>query len=579
MAIAERESMLGGVTLERDLPATMRDGTVLRSDVYRPEEPGTFPVLVMRTPYSKTSGQGLVYQHPAWYARQGYIVAVQDTRGRFASDGRFDPHRFESEDGADTIRWASKLTGSNGKVATYGFSYAGALQLLAAAERPAELVCCAPGFTNDDFYDGWTYVGGAFNHAFIISWVVQQLAIADAQKQGNYPGAIAILRQANNFPGLYWMQPLDKFPLLREANVAPYFFDWVEHDTRDEYWQQVSIRDRYDRIAVPCLHSGGWYDGFIEGTLANFAALMARAGDDGSRAQRLVVGPWGHMPWGRVLGIRDFGEEADNFIDELQLQWFDYWLKGEGDILDGPPVRLFTMGENRWRDADAWPPSDVRVEEWFLRSSGRASSLSGDGALAREAPGPEHPDIYTYNPRQPVPSTGGKSASAAEVAPVGPVEQSQVEIRNDVLVYSTPPLEQDFEVTGTVELVLFAATDAPDTDWTAKLVDVDKNGHAINLCDGIVRARFRESLEHPTPIEPNHVYEYHIRVGSTSNLFKRGHRLRLEVSSSNFPTYDTNANNGQRVGERTQLQARVATQAVFHDSDRASRLRLPVARR
>ncbi len=472
-----------------------------------------------------------------------------------------------------------QLTGSNGKVATYGFSYAGAVQLLAAAERPAELICCAPAFTADDFYDGWTYVGGALSHAFIVSWVVQQLAIADAQKQGNYPGAIAILRQANNFPGLYWMQPLAKFPLFQEANVAPYFFDWIEHDTRDEYWQQVSVRERHDRIAVPCLHSGGWYDGFIEGTLANFAALCERTGDDRSRAQRLVVGPWAHMPWGRVLGSRDFGQEADNFIDELQVQWFDYWLKGEGDIHDGPPVRLFVMGENRWREADAWPPSDVRVEEWFLRSSGRASSLSGDGALSREAPGAEPPDIYTYNPRLPVPSTGGKSASAADVAPVGPFDQSPVEIRNDVLVYSTSPLGQDVEVTGTIELVLYAATDAADTDWTAKLVDVDEDGHAINLCDGILRARFRESLEHPTPIEPNRVHEYQIRVGSTSNLFKRGHSIRLEVSSSNFPTYDTNANNGQRVGERTQLQAEVATQAVFHDSDRASRLRLPVAPR
>jgi uncharacterized protein len=579
MAIAERELTLGGVAVERGVPATMRDGTVLRADVYRPEESGEFPVLLMRTPYDKTTAQGLVLQHPAWYARRGYVVAVQDTRGRFASDGQFDPFRSEAEDGADTISWASSLPGSNGKVATYGFSYAGALQLLAAAERPAELACCAPAFTNDDYYDGWTYVGGAFNHAFIISWMVKQLAAADAQKQGNFPGAVSILRQGHNFPALYWMQPLRDFPLFREANVAPYFFDWIEHDTRDDYWQQVSVRERYDRITVPCLHTGGWYDGFIEGTLANFAALAERAGDDPARAQRLVVGPWEHMPWGRVSGVRNFGEEADSFIDELQAQWFDYWLKGEGDVLDGPPVRLFVMGENRWREADAWPPADVRVEEWFLRSSGRASSLSGDGALAREAPGDEHPDVYTYNPRTPVPSTGGKSASAADVAPVGPFDQSRVELRNDVLVYSTPPLEQDVEVTGTVELVLYAATDAPDTDWTAKLVDVDESGQAINLCDGIVRARFRESLEHPTPIEPDRVYEYHIRVGSTSNLFRRGHRIRLEVSSSNFPTYDMNANNGQRVGEKVLLKARVATQAVFHDADRASRLRLPVAPR
>jgi uncharacterized protein len=578
MAVAGQGSMLGGVTVERNVPATMRDGTVLRADVYRPERPGDFPVLVMRTPYDKTIGQGIAFQHPAWYARRGYVVVSQDTRGRFASDGPFDPFRFEAEDGADTIRWAATLPGTNGKVGTYGFSYAGALQLLAAAEGPTELACCAPAFTNDDYYDGWTYVGGAFNHAFIMSWVVQLLSIADAVKQGNIQGAISILRQANNFPALYWTQPLRHFALLKEAQVAPYFFDWLEHDTRDDYWRQVSVRERYDRINVPCLHVGGWYDGFIEGTLGNFAGLAERAGDDRSRTQRLVVGPWLHFHWGRYSGIQDFGEEANNFLDELQADWFDYWLKGEGDI-DGPSVRLFVMGENRWREADRWPPSDVRVEEWFLRSSGRATSLSGDGVLAKEAPGDEPPDIYLYHPRQPAPSVGGRSASFAEVAPAGPFDQRHVEGRNDILVYSTQPLEQDLEVTGTVELALYAATDAPDTDWTAKLVDVDESGQAINLCDGIVRARFRESLENPTPIEPNRVYEYRIRVGSTSNLFKRGHRIRLEVSSSNFPTYDTNANNGTRVGDRTQLQATPATQAVFHDANRASRLFLPIALR
>jgi putative CocE/NonD family hydrolase len=579
MATTEQASYLGGVTVERDVPGRMRDGTVLRADVYRPETPGEYPVLVQRTPYDKTVAQQIVYQHPAWYARHGYVVVVQDPRGRFTSDGEFRPYADEATDTADTIAWAAGLPGATGQVATYGFSYPGANQLLGAAEQPPALACIAPGFTGNDFYDGWTYVGGAFSLAFIVSWVEPLLALPDALKGGNLEGAIALASRATDFPGLYWTQPLRDFPLFKEAGVAPYFFEWLEHDTRDEYWQAISVRERYDRIIAPALHYGGWYDTFVEGTLENYRALAERAGDDPARAQRLLVGPWLHIPWAPLSGVRHFGEEAKNLIDELQLEWFEYWLKGEGDVLGWPPVRLFVMGENRWRDYDAWPPPNATVEEWYLRSSGRATSLSGDGALSRDTPGEEPPDVFVHNPGWPVPSLGGRSCCLAELTPMGPFEQSYVETRNDVLVYSTPPLERDVEVTGTVELVLYAATDAVDTDWTAKLVDVDEQGHAINLCDGIVRARYRESLEHPTRIEPNRVLEYRLRVGSTANLFRQGHRIRLEVSSSNFPMFDINPGNGQRSGEATLLQARVATQAVFHDANRPSRLLLPVVPR
>ena len=462
----------------------------------------------------------------------------------------------------------------------YGFSYVGATQLLAATQQPPGLVCLAPGFTGSDYYEGWTYQGGALHHAFILSWIMQFLAIPDALKQGKREVAARLAAQANDFPALFSAQPLNEFPPLKDTGVAEYFFDWLEHDTRDEYWQEISLEHRYDSIQVPCLHLGGWYDTFIEGTVGNFSALSERGADDAARAQRLLVGPWFHIPWGRFSGMRGFGEEADNLIDEVQLRWFDYWLKGEQNgAPDGPPVRLFVMGENRWRDADAWPPSDVSVQEWYLRSSGRATSLSGDGLLSREAPGDEPPDVFAYLPHAPVPSQGGNSCCLPETAPMGPFEQSKVEVRNDVLIYSTPPLEQDVEVTGTVELMLYAATNMVDTDWTAKLVDVDEHGNAFNLCDGIIRARFRESLENPTPVEPGRIHEYRLRVGSTSNLFKRGHRIRLEVSSSNFPHYDVNPNTGQRVGEASLLDARVATQVVLHNGDHASVLRLPIAPR
>lgn len=571
---------LGGVHVQHNMPARMRDGVVLYADVFRPESPGTYPVLLLRGPYDKSVAQTLVYQHPAWYARHGYIVAIQDVRGRYASEGVFDPLRHEVEDGVDTVQWAARLPGATGQVGMYGFSYVGATQLLAAIGRPGALACLVPGFTGNDYYEGWTYKGGAFQLAFIVSWLMQFLAIPDALKQNKRDIAAQLVAESIRFPQLYWSQPLDAFPPIKGTGVAPYFFDWLAHDTHDEYWQQISLQHRYDRIQVPCLHIGGWYDTFIEGTLSNYGALSERAGADRDRAQRLVVGPWIHIPWARLVGERDFGEDASNVLDDLQLQWFNYWLKGgQNGILDGPPVRLFVMGENRWRDADAWPPSDVRVQQWFLHSSGHANSLSGDGQLAQRAPSDESPDIFAYLPHAPVPSLGGRSCCLPDVAPMGPFEQSQVEIRNDVLIYSTAPLERDVEVTGTVELVLYAATDARDTDWTAKLVDVDEIGRAYNLCDGIIRARFRESLEHPTPIEPNRVYKYRIKIGSTSNLFKRGHRIRLEISSSNFPQYDINPNTGQRVGGATLLDAKIATQVVFHDVARASRLLLPVAPR
>lgn len=569
---------IAGVGVERDVPVPMRDGTVLRADVYRPLEGGDHPVLLQRTPYDKTFAQNFVYQHPIWYARHGYVVVIQDVRGRYASSGDFYPGRHEATDGADTIAWAAGLPGTNGRVGTYGFSYPGMVQLLAAAEGPPELACAAPGFTGGDFYDGWIYQGGAFNHAFAISWVIQFLAVPEALRRGDREAATRLATAGGQLDALYNEQPLGELQLLRETGVADYFFDWVEHEARDDYWRELSLYDRYDRIDTPCLHLGGWHDSFIEGTLRNYSTLARLAGERGRATQRLVVGPWYHIPWGRLVGSENYGPGADNNADLAQLRWFDRWLKGdEAGFEQEAPVRLFMMGADRWREADAWPPLDVRVQEWHLRSGGRASSLGGDGYLSREAPADEPPDVFAYLPVAPVPSRGGRSCCLPETSPMGPADQAPVEGRNDVLVYSTPPLERELEVTGTVELVLFAASDRPDTDWTAKLVDVHPDGRAINLCHGIVRARYRESLERSRPLEPGRVYEYAIPVGSTCNLFHRGHRIRLEVSSSNFPHYDANPNTGARLAEANLLDSVVATQVVFHDRGRPSRLRLPVS--
>jgi putative CocE/NonD family hydrolase len=575
--------MLGGVRVERDVPVAMRDGVTLRADVYRPcdADDRRLPVLLVRTPYSKANALTVTYQHPAWYARRGYVVVSQDVRGRFGSDGAFDPFHHEAADGHDTVAWASRLPGTTGQVGMYGFSYGGATQMLAATERPEGLACLVPGFTASDYYDGWMYEGGAFNHAFIVSWIIQSLAGPEAARAGQAEVAERLYRQANHdFPRLHAELPLRDFPPLRGTDLAGYLRDWMDHPTRDAYWAEIGLRHRWDSIVQPALHLAGWYDQFREGTLENFQQLRARSGGAPERLQKLVVGPWVHIPWGRHAGA-DFGPAADNRIDELQLRWFDHWLRGvDTGLADEAPVQLFVMGANRWREADDWPPPEARTETWHLRSDGRANSLSGDGTLTREAPAAdEPPDLFVYLPAAAVPSVGGNSCCRADAAPMGAFDQALVEARNDVLVYDGPVLERAVEVIGTVELVLHAATDAVDTDWTAKLVDVAPCGATVNLCDGIVRAAFRDSLSDPQPVEPGRVYEYRIRVGSTANRFEAGHRIRLEVSSSNFPAYDPNLNTGERVFDRGVTAGRPATQAVFHDGLRPSRLLLPVVPR
>ena len=568
------------VTVERDVPATMRDGAVLHADIYRPTSDGPLPALLMRLPYDKVGAQTITYAHPIWYARQGFLVIVQDVRGRGRSEGEFYPFRHEAEDGYDTIEWAATVPGCNGAVGMFGFSYVGATQLLPAPLRPPHLVALAPGFTNDGAYEGWTYQSGALSLAFAMSWATS-LAPDTARRRGQVELEASLMSTLGSIASWYWCLPLRDFPVLNQEAVAPYFYHWLEHPTNDAYWQQWEIAKRYGEIAVPALHIGGWYDVFLEGTLRNFRGLREQAGSvEARRRQRLVIGPWYHMPWTQQVGAVDFGPEAQNSIDDLQVRWFKQWLKGEDTgILDEPPVRLFVMGENRWRNEEEWPLARAVETAFHLHSDGRANSVSGNGTLAVPAPGAEDPDIFVYDPSAPVPSLGGHSCCFPQIAPMGPADQRSIEARNDVLVYTGEVLTQDLEVTGPVQVILWAASTAVDTDFTAKLVDVYPDGTAINLCDGLIRARFRRSHRHPEPLVPDHVYEYTIRAGSTSNLFQAGHRIRLEISSSNFPQYDRNLNTGEDVGVGSLAGRITATQTIFHDASRPSRLMLPIVPR
>lgn len=570
-------TLVNGIRVEQGAEARMRDGCVLRADIFRPPLPGTYPVLLMRVPYNRAIAQAPVYQHPSWYALHGYVVVIQDCRGRFGSDGEFDALRNEALDGYDSVQWASQIDESDGQVGMYGFSYAGATQLLAASEQPPALKCCIPAFTASDYFDGWMYEGGAFKLSFVIAWSVQMLALNDAVRRGATSAAESIRQAIGAVPGLFDDLPLRDFALFKEAGVLPSFFDWLDHDTRDDYWKQISLREKYDRISVPCLHIGGWYDIFASGTVRNYSELERRAAGDPAREQRLLMGPWIHVPWAPEATGSSLGESFANRVDPAQLAWFDRWLKGKEPGADYPaPVGYFVMGANAWQEAEHWPPQG---EERVLRlaSSGRANSRSGDGRLVDPAKTGEQSgiDIFVYDPNNPVVSAGGASCCNAAVSPMGQACQAGVETRNDVLVYTSDPLAHTMVTNGTPSVVLYAATTAPDTDWVVRLADVAPDGHSVNVTQGIVRARYGNSLEDPQLRERNRPHRFDIALGPTSWAFKEGHRIRLQVTSSDYPAHLPNANTGGTFSAERAADRVIATQAVLHDDEFPSELRLP----
>ena len=580
MISGQRLPGFSNVVVERDVPARMRDDTTLYADVYRPSNGGPFPVVLMRLPYNKIQAQNNVtYHHPSWYARHGYMVVVQDTHGRGQSEGNFYPFAHEAEHGYDTVEWAASLPCSNGRVGMYGFSYVGATQLQAALRRPPSLRAICPGFTGSQYYEGWAYNGGAFALAFNASWAAY-LAMDDARWQGNDAATHNLNAAFLGAPNFYGHLPLKEYPPFAGSDFGQYFFDWMEHPSYDDYWRRWSVDEDYSRIDVPALHVGGWYDVFIGGTVKNFEGLRRGAGSEASRAaQKLLVGPWYHLPWTRLTGEADFGPEARKVVDGWQLRWFDQFLRDEDTGVLDSPVSVFLMGEDRWVEESSWPPEGTQFLDYYLRSGGSANSINGDGELGLEPPDREPPDVYVYDPLFPVPSSGGHSCCFPIIAPMGPANQAEVEVLNGVLVYTSQPLEEDLTVIGPVSVTLFAATSASDTDFTAKLCDVSSEGDSTNIQEGIVRARYRESLSDPKPVTPQEVYEYKMDLGPTAYVFKAGHRIRVQVSSSDFPQWDRNLNTGGPLGAEGAAQARVATQTVLHDADHPSRVTLPVVSR
>jgi uncharacterized protein len=586
----DRNTVTDTIVIDKNIRVPMRDGVELATDIYRRASGDPAPVLLQRLPYNKELPAGANLSVNIQRAVQsGYVVVVQDTRGRFQSGGEFNPFFDEAADGVDTIEWAASQPWSDGSVGMIGGSYFGATQCLPATEAPGALKAIAPLVTASDYHEGWAYRGGAFELGFNLQWTIAVLAMGEIQRRVGTGNATMddvreLVSAADSIDDLYQRLPIRDMPPL--ANVAPYYFDWLDHPDYDDFWRQIAPKERHNRMATPALHIGGWYDIFITGTLDNYRGMSANAAtEEARRAQRLVVGPWAHGVFGGAFADQRYGllASSDGFdLTGAHMQWFDHWLKGiDNGVADEKPVRIFVMGANTWRSEDDWPLPDTRYVPYYLHSGGRANTRSGDGSLSTEEPGDQPEDVYLYDPRNPVPTCGGATfLPGLQVgANAGPRDQRNVETRSDVLCYTTEPLPEAIEVTGHIELVLFASSSAFDTDFTGKLVDVAPDGTATILSDGILRARYRASMSEQHLLEPGEVCEFRIDLGATSNRFHAGHRIRLDISSSNFPRFDRNTNTGGVIADDGPDDLMQAVNRVFHDRARPSHLILPVVDR
>ena len=546
----------------------LHDGVTLWADVFRPKAEGKFPVLLTRTPYDRKNSIDFCMKAAA----RGYVVIAQDVRGRYGSEGEWYPFKYESQDGYETVEWAAALPYSNGKVGMFGGSYVGATQYLAAIAQPPHLAGICPNYTASNYHDGWTYQGGAFEQWFNESWTSGLAENTITRKAMQTSDRVA------------WAQklPLLSYPVLTSPaaeTLAPYFSDWLIHPNYDDYWKQWSIEDHYAKILVPVFSMGAWYDIFLGGTLRNYQRLKKDAGTDAARrGQRLMVYVGGHAGgWdSKTVGAVDFGDKLPFDLDEAMLRWYDSLLKGIDNGLEREKqVRIFVMGKNEWREEDDWPLARAKTTRYYLHSTKPANGLEGAGTLNTTAPDEEKPEQYVYDPSNAVPTLGGPLCCGAPLPTgIGPEDQRPAEGRDDVLVFSTPVFAQDTEVTGPVSLDLYLSSSAVDTDFTGKLVDVWPSGFAQNLTEGILRLRYRNSQEKPELANPHEVYHVSVDLWATSNVFLAGHKLRLEVSSSNFPRFDRNLNTGEEQARGTHMVK--ATNVIYHDKARPSALVVPV---
>ena len=572
--------------VEKNVSMPMRDGTVLKGNVYRPDTQSPVPAILVRTPYGKEGVPMQSFSLDAMRAAEaGYAVIHQDTRGRFASEGDFYPFRTEVEDGYDTVEWVAAQPWCTGAVGMTGLSYLGVVQWYAAIAQPPHLKAIIPiTIGSQPCMDMMAYQGGAFKAGYLIWWaslfvVPETLNRLIAAGKADQNDIMRTLTATDDIDAQVRQLPMSQLPLFREKNVAPYYFEWMHREASAP--QPTTIRDHYESIQVPAWNVSGWYDYFLDGTLESFMRMQKEGGSEIARTQqRLIIGPWDHVLGSAGAGF-DFGLGASRAgidFDGLQLRYFDHYLKGaHNGVETEAPIRLFVMGENVWRDEYEWPLARTQYQEWFLHSNGHA--VSNGGRLSPHAPAAhENEDAYVYDPRHPAPTIGGAVGLPGLLigANVGYQDQRPLEARADVLVYTSNPLEQGFEITGPLKVKLYAASSAPDTDFMVRLCDVHPDGSSRIIADGAVRARYRDDNNRPSLIEPNKVYAYTVDMVATSNVFKPGHCIRIDITSSSFPYINPNANSGKPIGEDTHDDLRPALQRIFHNIERPSHILLPV---
>ncbi|MBD2424398.1 CocE/NonD family hydrolase [Phormidium sp. FACHB-1136] len=535
----------------------------LDADVYYPDGPGPFPVLLMRQPYGRSIASTVVYAHPTWYASHGYIVVIQDVRGRGSSSGDFRLFEHEAEDGAATVEWVANLPKSSGEVGMYGFSYQGMTQLYAATHRPEPLKVLAPAMVGYDLYADWAYENGALLLQAGLGWAFQ-LAAETARRSGDAAAYQALYQAGHHLP-LDGPVPADP-ALLHDLAPDSFFHDWRNHPHPDAYWQ--SLQPDLTGVDLPMLHIGGWFDPYLRGTLRLYQHMQAQGNAQQNAHQHLWIGPWGHLPWSRRVGMRDFGPAAENPVDRLQLRWFNQFLKGRDEGFgQTASVRLFDMGTNRWQDWPHWP--QPAPTPYLLTSTGLAGMRPDDGHLWPDA-APLDPgyDVIVHDPWRPVPSLGGHSG-----VPSGSFDRAAIDGRSDVLTYSTPPLTAPLQVAGTPSLTLYLTADAPSVDISAVLSEVYPDGRVFNLTQGYGRFDLSDL---PAPLGSKAPHPVTLPLQPTHFTLPQGHALRLSLATAAFPAYPVNSGTGANGNPVPQIDHRLITLALWHGQGTASCLHLPI---
>lgn len=562
------------VVSELNQKAPMRDGVTLTVDIFRPKAEGRFPAIVYLTPYNKTGNTA----RGQLFASRGYVVINADTRGRFESGGDWDPFSpLHKQDGYDLVEWAAAQTWSTGKVGMFGLSYMGWTQWWTATQAPPSLKCIVPEVAPPDNFYNCPSQNGIY-----VCWMMDWAGmVSDRNPHSAGPGpygGFAVNREA-----AYRNVPYIDFDKTRNYRPTSWWRKWILQNTAEgEYWKAIAYQkpEEYSRVQVPSLAATGWFDANFCGTPSNYLAMKKYGATEAARQPRMVIGPWEHIiNTKQIAGDTDFGPQALIDWNGYVCRWFDYHLKGiQNGISDDAPIHLFVMGQNEWRTATEWPLPETQWTKYYLHSGGMANSSAGDGSLSMTPPQNEPADQYVYNPDEPTPSAGFTNGHID-----GPRDIGESQQRADVLVYTTPVLEQDTDVIGPITAQIFAATSANDTDWMVRLSDVSPDGRASFLAEGVMRARHRDpeqggafDAHQLSQIEADKVYPYLIEFWRpTGNRFLAGHRIRVEISSSYYPYYLRNLNTGEdNIG--LAVHPVVATQRIRHDAAHPSHIVLPI---